>query len=231
MNGAGSYEGASPEKLACLLEGHPDYRVQRRLRPMSSFKGQLARGSSTLSGCALNVKTTGFHHRTHALVELAVQRFRADQDGRISDVGLPFRWTEDAGFDISSGMTAHPVVDGSTLNGRRICDAEATCMLLDADFIVAHNGAFDRPFVERRLPLTAGRPWVCTMHDVDWSSHGFEGRDLSCLLRQMGWFYDPLGADAELNALLHLLDHPSGRDGRTVLAEAVASASRAAWRV
>jgi len=221
----------SAEALAGLVDGHDDYRVLRRMRPMVRFGGPGGQLAKTMSGCALDVETTGLDHREHAVIELAMQRFRADEHGRIVDVGPSFRWLEDPGVAIPPDITALTGVTDAAVAGRRICDAEATCLILDADFVVAHNAGFDRPFVEARLPEAAGRPWICSMRDVDWRARGFEGRVLSHLLAQVGWFYEAHRADADVTALLHLLDHASPGQGRTVLAEAVATGARAGWIV
>ncbi|MGU3316085.1 hypothetical protein ACLBWH_11090 [Sphingomonas sp. M6A6_1c] len=96
---------------------------------------------------------------------------------------------------------------------------------------MAHNSAFDRPFVEARLPGAVGRPWICSMQDVEWRALGFEGRSLSHLLTQVGLFYDAHRADIDVAALLHLLDHqPVGRC-RTILGDALGNGSKPKWRV
>lgn len=221
----------SAEALAQIVERHADYRVLRRMGPMVRFGGSSGRSIRTLCGCALDVETTGLDHREHAVIELAMQRFRADENGRIIDVGPSFRWLEDPGVAIPPEITALTGVTDEAVAGRRICDAEATCLILDADFVVAHNAGFDRPFVEARLPEAAGRPWICSMRDVDWRSRGFEGRVLSHLLSQVGWFYEAHRADADVTALLHLLDHAPDATHRTVLAEALGTGARAGWIV
>lgn len=231
MNAAIPFGSTPAEALAVLVERHEDYRVLRRMRPMSRHGGPEARTAAALAGCALDVETTGLDHRHDAVIELAMQRFRADANGRIVDVGPSFRWLEDPGVPISPEITALTGIDSEAVAGRRICDAEAVCMLLDADFVVSHNAGFDRPFVERRLPDAAGRPWVCSMRDVDWRARGFEGRVLSHLLSQMGWFYEAHRADADVTALLHLLDHAEEPAGGTVLAEALGTAARSGWVV
>ena len=217
------------DALARLVDRHADFRVLRRMRPMVRYGGPETGAPAVVSGCALDVETTGLDHREHAVIELAMQRFRADELGRIIDVGPSFRWLEDPGTPIPPEITALTGIDDRSVAKRRICDAEATCLILDADFVVAHNAGFDRPFVERRLPIAAGRPWICSMRDVEWRSKGFEGRVLSRLLSQMGWFYDAHRADADVTAMLHLLDHSSEASGRTVLADAIRTASGLGW--
>ena len=38
--------------------------------------------------------------------------------------------------------------------------------------VIAHNAAFDRPFLERRLPIFAEKHWACSRFDVDWKASG-----------------------------------------------------------
>lgn len=38
--------------------------------------------------------------------------------------------------------------------------------------------------------MAAGRPWACSLNDLDWKGMGFEGHNLSGLLVRMGWFFD-----------------------------------------
>lgn len=219
------------ESLAGVVERHADYRVLRRIRPMLRFGPGNGGSADAIAGCAIDVETTGLDHGRHAVIELAMQRFRADVGGRIVDIGPPFRWLEDPGVPIPADVTRLTGLTDEAVSGRRICDAEAVCLILDADFVIAHNAGFDRPFVEKRLPAAAGRPWVCSMRDVDWRARGFEGRVLSHLLAQMGWFYDAHRADVDVTALLHLLDHRGVGHADSVLAEAIRTATGTRWLV
>ena len=96
--------------------------------------------------------------------------------------------------------------------------------------MVAHPAAVTRPFVERRLPLAAGKPWACSIEDVDWRARGFLGDSLLELMAPMGWFHEERRAEADVTALLHLLDHRLS-DGATVAGLMVERAERASWIV
>jgi DNA polymerase-3 subunit epsilon len=183
-----------------------------------------------LIGCALDVETTGLDHSRDAVIELALQRFWADERGRIVVAGRPHSWLEDPGQEITPEVTRLTGLAGPDVAGRSIVDPIAASLIADADFVVAHNASFDRPFVERRLPFAAGGRWVCSMRDLDWRERGFEGRTLSHLLAQMGWFYEAHRAQTDVTALLHLLDH-SLDDGGTVLRALVLSASQPTWLI
>lgn len=223
---------ASAETLAGLVERHPDYRVLRRLQPMSRYGGSERRLAIGVSGCALTVETTGPDYRHDEVIELALQRFRADEAGRIVDVGPMFRWVEGGSVAVPCAKRVFPERVDRPIAEQRIVDAEAVGMILDADFVVAHGAAVDRPFVERRFPSAAGQRWVCSVRDIDWRAAGFEGQSLSYLLLQMGWFCESNRTTRDLSALLHVLDHSPDRDvGRTMLARAIATASKPTWRI
>jgi DNA polymerase-3 subunit epsilon len=218
-----------PEVLARALDRHPDFRVQRRIRTMDRRAPFGASLPGTV-GVALDVETTGLDHTRHEVIELAMQRFRLDEMGRIIETGRPRSWLEQPTKSIPAEVTRVTGLADPDVAGRSISDGEATAMLLGADFVVAHNAAFDRPFVERRLPLAAGRPWACSLKDVDWADLGFEGRTLSGLLARMGLFYDAHRASTDVTALLHLLDWPL-EEGGTVARRMVERARAPTWTV
>lgn len=213
--------------MAELVDRHDDFRVLRRMPPM---RRNLVRGvrRGMLAGCALHVETTGVHVAEDAVIELALQRFWADADGRIVMTGRSHHWLEEPGRPIPSEATRLTGISDRDVVGRSIMDPVAASLIVDADFVVSHAASFDRPFVEKRLPLAAGRPWVCSRNDVDWNGNGFEDGSLPHLLMKMGLFYDARRGSAEVTALLHLLDHPLP-SGETVLKAAVQAAAQPAW--
>lgn len=227
MRGVPSGPTATIEAMATLVDRDRDFRVLRRMVSMRRNEVSGVR-PGMLVGCAIDVETTGLDVANDGIVELALQRFWADPSGRIVVTGRAHSWLEDPGRPIPAAISRLTGLADTDVAGRTIMDPVAASLIADADFVVAHNASFDCPFVEKRLPFTAGRPWVCTLQDVDWSGNGFEGRTLGHLLMQMGWFYDAHRASTDVTALLHLLDHrlPSGR---TVLKEAIEAAVRPAW--
>lgn len=217
------------EALAERLAAAPDYRVLRRIKPVDRFHAPKGRDGLRV-GAVLDIETTGLDREGDRIIELAVQRFRFDVEGRIVQVGEPRSWREDPGRPLDPAITALTGLTDADLAGQAIDEALAISILTSCDVIVAHNAGFDRPFVERRLPAVAGNAWACSCHDLDWRALGFEGRALSHLVLQMGWFYDAHRAETDVLALLHLLAHPLA-DGATVLAKLVAAAERSTYRV
>ena len=216
-----------PEVLARTLDRHPDYRVLRRIERMDRrMDGGASRDS--LVGCALDVETTGLDHARHEVIELAMQRFRLDDQGAIVETGRPRSWLEQPSEPIPPAITRVTGLADPDVAGRAISDGEAAGLILGSDFVVSHNAAFDRPFVEKRLPMVAGRAWACSLNDVDWRAEGFEARTLGSILARAGWFYDPHRAEIDVTALLHLLDHRLP-DGASVAHRMVERAGRPSW--
>ena len=101
---------------------------------------------------------------------------------------------------------------------RRIDDRVATDIISSADVVIAHNAAFDRPMVEKRLTDLPTKQWACSCVEIDWATAGFEGRSLGWLCAQAGWFYDAHRAQGDVDALIQLLRHER-TDGRPLLYE------------
>jgi DNA polymerase-3 subunit epsilon len=197
---------ATLDHAADLLEAHPDFRVLRRLRAVEWLFTGKPSGEMRV-GVAVDVETTGLDHGKDQIIELAIQRFRFDALGRITEIGQARVWREDPGIPLDPRITMLTGLTDEDLVGKAIDEAAAIHILASADIIVAHNAAFDRPFVDRRLPAIAGKAWACSMAEVDWLELGFEGRALAHLVAQCGWFYEGHRAENDILALIHLLSH------------------------
>jgi DNA polymerase III subunit epsilon len=209
--------------VLAALNRHPDVMIARRLRPMRRVESRF-RPTGELTVCALDVETTGLDRRNDRIIELAIQRARIDQHGRIVETGRPRSWFEDPGIPIPQKVTEKTGLTDADVAGRAISDGEAYGIISSADVVLSHNAAFDRPFVDRRLGLS-GQAWICSLNDFDWEAHGFESRKLSELLLRCGWFYKAHRAEVDVTALLHLVDHRLD-EGGTVMRELLRTAAR-----
>ena len=100
-----------------------------------------------------------------------------------------------------------------------------------ADAVLAHGASFDASFCRRLLPGIAHLPWVCSLSDVDWREHSYDGRALGHLLMQQGIFAPTAhNAGDDVTATINLLATvlPTGR---TVLGEALTNAQTTTMRV
>ncbi|WP_395337564.1 3'-5' exonuclease [Novosphingobium sp. BL-8H] len=214
---------------AQFLGQSPDYKVLRRLQPVERLHTPKPGGISRI-GVAIDVETTGLDHDNDKIIELAIQRFRFDDAGRIVQIGQPRVWREDPGVPLDPRITKLTGHTDAALAGQAIDDSLAVDILHSADLIIAHNAGFDRPFVEKRLPAIAGKPWACSMAELDWLELGFDGKALAHLVSQCGWFYEGHRAENDILALIYLLAHDLP-GGETVLAKLVAASDRPSYRV
>ena len=217
------------ERAARFLESSGDYRVLRKLRPVTGFHAPIPDAEYRV-GVAIDVETTGLDCSTDRIIELAVQRFRYDLAGRIVEVGQPRVWREDPERALDPIITRLTGLTDDMLKGQVIDDEMALEILASADLIVAHNAGFDRPFVDKRLPGVAGKAWACSLAEPDWLDLGFDGRALAHLVSQCGWFYEGHRAEADILALIYLLAHDLP-DGRTVMSHLMAASERPSFTV
>lgn len=220
---------ATLDQAARLLDENPDFRVLRRLRDVDCFYDGPPQGPLRV-GVAVDVETTGLDHESDRIIELAVQRFRFDALGRITQLGQARVWREDPGMPIDPRITKLTGLTSEDLLGRTIDAEGATEIIASADIIIAHNAGFDRPFVDRRLPAIAGKQWACSMVELDWLELGFDGRALSHLVSQCGWFYEGHRAENDILALIYLLAHGLD-DGETILARLMAASEKPTYRI
>ena len=212
------------------LERDGEYRVLRKLRLCDGHTPVLYDGSDTFIGAVVDVETTGLKPEKEVIIELAIRRFRFDNQGRILAVDRVWSWLEDPGRPLSAEVTRLTGLTNAGLTGEQIDDAAAIRLLTSSHLIIAHNAAFDRKFIERRLPEASGLSWACSYREVDWAAAGFGIPKLSPLLNDIGLFFGAHRASNDVDAVVALLGHLLP-NGRPVLAELVERSSTLSMKI
>lgn len=205
------------EDRACASDAH-EIRVLERIDVRPGPTGCGNGEGPTTTALVLDVETTGLDPDRDAVIELAMRRFRYDDDGMIVEIGRCRTWREDPGFPLPAEIVRLTGLTDSDVRDRRIDDDVVTRVVEEADLVIAHNCAFDRPMMEMRFPQLPSRRWACSCEQIDWRSAGFEGRSLGYLAMQAGWYFDGHRAQNDVDAVVQLLRH-EGTHGLPLLYE------------
>ena len=220
---------SDPEAMAQALAQHPDFRVLRRLVPHSDYGP--VNGQATQRVIVLDTETTGLDSKSESIIELAMLSVLVD-----TVTGLPvgpvtiYESFEDPGKPIPPQITEITGIDDSMVKGLRIDDAAVTALVEEADLVVAHNAGFDRPFVEARFPVFAGKAWGCSFMGIDWKKEGSGSAKLEFLASERGWFYDAHRAQVDCHALLQVLASPLA-NGQTGLSRLLSGLAQTRYKL
>lgn len=196
--------------MARQLEASGDFKVLRRLRPILDWPATaMSAHATTVTVLILDTETTGLDPAKDAIIELAMLRVQVD-----SSTGIPaglvtvYDELEDPGRPIPKEVVAITGIRDEDVKGKQLDDARVAQMLEGVDLVIAHNAAFDRPFMERRFPQFAKVAWACSFAEMDWKAQGQSSSKLESLAQSLGLFYDAHRAEMDCHALLAVLVAP-----------------------
>ena len=224
-NAAASFEAAL--RLCATRE---DVRILRRMRPISELVNSGPPIGSTRRIAIVDTEATSVDVQTAEVIEIAAAVVLVDDAGEMRAVEETRRGLRDPGIPIPAEVRRLTGISDDDVAGRGLNVPRWEALLGGSDLIVAHNSAYDAPIVERLLPGIKGHAWACSMREIDWAAHGFDGAKLGHLLMQIGYFTTGHRADADVISLAHLLTHrPDGV--RPLMAELIARAAQPSLRI
>ncbi len=201
---------SDPEALAQQLALHPDYRILRRLalpNPLGNDLGQpLARGM------VIDTETTGLSPQQDCLIELGLLLFDYDPiTGQPIHLVSSYQSFDNPGYPIPAEITALTGITDEMVAGKTLDVTKLQKLLTGVSVVIAHNAAFDRPFLEKRLPFFREVPWGCSLQDIPWKQEGISSKKLDYIACQLGFFFDGHRAIEDCQALLRILSLPLPR--------------------
>jgi DNA polymerase III subunit epsilon len=225
-----SKPGDDAARAAALLATDPDYKVLRRLEIRSDFG---VRPQGTLStAVVVDTETTGTSRSDDQIIEVGLVRFEyGEATGEVSRITDVYSGLEDPGRPIPPEATAIHGITDAMVAGQRLDDGRIAALLNGASFVIAHNAAFDRPFLEARVPAFAAAQWACSFAQVPWEQEGFRGMKLEYLGWQSGFFFDAHRSEIDCRALLEVLRRPLPKSGVIALKRLLETAAEPALRL
>lgn len=130
----------------------------------------------------------------------------------------------------SEATKIHGITD-EMVAGHRIDPDLVETFASDAAIVIAHNANFDRRFAEKYWTIFAAKPWACSVSDIAWRDHGFEGSRLGYLLAGIGMFHEAHRAVDDCRALLEILAFEIPETQRTSLYHVLESARKSTARI
>jgi DNA polymerase III subunit epsilon len=218
------------EALAARLEATGGFRVLRRFDPPGRYHEP--DGSPSTTALVVDVETTGLDPTRDRIIEFSGIPFTFAKDsGRIFEVGAAVSYLQDPGRPIPAEVTQLTGITNEMVAGKQIDEAAVAEVAAGAALVIAHNAGFDRPFLERRLPLFRDKAWACSQREIPWKLLGVSSGALEFLLmKRCKLFFDGHRADIDCRALIHLLAEPL-EGGELPLQLLLRSARRRSCRV
>ena len=213
-----------------LLEADGNFLILTRLKPPLQYTAAVPQNAHL--GVYVDIETTGLNYRTDEIIEVALVPFYFSTEGELFASGQPLNMLQEpkAGLIPPEIMRITGIsiddVRGHVINWALVRDTIAPAVL-----IIAHNAAFDRPFLEMAEPMFATKAWACSIHDVDWPTEGFESTKLEYLAYKHGFFYDRHRAMSDCYAGLHLLHHQLTGSSVSALKKLLESARQVTCRI
>jgi DNA polymerase-3 subunit epsilon len=215
------------------LEASADHRVLRRVPPVEQWRLE-APVTKVRRAVFLDTETTGLDLERDEVIELALLPFEYERDtGRIVRIdreralsalrqpSLPIPVESARIHGLSDEQVAGHVIDPE----------QVRAAVEDAQLVIAHNAAFDRPMVEKCWPIFEKKHWACSLVDIDWKRENLSTAKLDYLLMKQGWFHDGHRALVDALAAVFLLTLPLPVSGKRALAALLECARRPLYAV
>lgn len=158
----------------------------------------------------IDIETTGLDVNSHELIGLAAMLVEVQKPtGCLIRVLERYDGLHEPAQELSSWAAGIVGYDRSALVGQRFDLQRINEMVQACDLVVAHNAYFDRAFVERVIPAFHSRPWVCSLHDIDWwDLQAQEAALVEKLALRLGHEMDSFMPMPTVEAMVHVLSSP-----------------------
>ncbi len=185
-----------------------------------------------LKAAILDIETTGLDHEIDKIIELGIVIVEFCKDtGQIYRVLNTYNELEDPEMLIPPETTKINGITDDMVHGKKFIDADIECLVADVALIIAHNAAFDRGFVESRLPVFQKKAWACSLAQIPWKNEGFSHSSLEFLSYKFGFHFSAHRALDDCLALLEVLQSELPESGVKVFKVLMDNARQADFKL
>ena len=214
------------------LHATGDYQVLRKINLNRDTRFTHKKRTGTRIGLCLDTETTGLSHAGDKIIEHGIVAFEYEPlTGEIIRITGRYNGFEDPVQPLSKEITEITGITDDMVRGQSFNDAEINSLAAQASLVIAHNAAFDRPFVEQRFPAFKDIPWACTVSQIDWYSERLQARSLEYLLFKFGWCINAHRALDDAEGVLGLLLESLPVSGQRVFAALLKNSSESISRI
>lgn len=189
-------------------------------------------GVSNVKLAVVDVETTGLDPVEHELIGLSVVCVEIDSvTGELLKIVNSYEGHREPTRPISPDLQEVAGVSGADLVGMQLDIAQIHKVLEGCELVLAHNAAFDRPFLAPHVPMFEQLTWVCSLRDIDW--FGTEQQSKASIDHLLS-FYNLKGSNGtpadDCLALIQILGKPLPVSGLTGFAALLASVRSPQYR-
>ena len=200
------------------LEQDGKYKVLERLDAPQAYND--GSPQTPRIGIVLDTETTGLDTAKDKIIELGFVAFEYDAGtGSIYRILHEYGGFEDPKQPLSDIVKQVTGISDDMLQGQSLDEEEIMEWLKQSSLIIAHNAAFDRQMLERRLPQSTDTNWACTFNDINWQDENISSLKLDYIAYKLGYFFEGHRAVNDAQATLHLLSKNLPDTGRLAMAE------------
>ena len=193
-----------------------NYRITRPFTPRT-FYSEANPPPKLLKAAIIDTETTGISHDHDRIIELGIVVVEyCPETGQAYRVIETYNELEDPGMPIPLESTnIHGITDDMVM-GKKIFNSMVEKLVEDVDLVIAHNAAFDRRFIEARLPFFKKKAWGCSYAQMPWKGEGFGAASLEFLAYKFGFHFSGHRASMDCHALLEILQSELPSSGAKV---------------
>ncbi len=168
------------------------------------------RSKDDLAIIFLDVETTGLNSGRDRVIQLCVRPVLVNKETyKVSAIAKSKTFHQDPGFPLPEEIIDLTNITDEDVSGQSIDWSWLHSTISKADFVVCHNAAFDRGFVEnefRRNDLKSTETiWACSMSQIFWRNFCRPSRALEVICAWSGFFYGSHQAANDVDAMITVI--------------------------